>query len=211
MPLPDKCKNILDIGCGCGVISLMLAQRTCANITGIDMDEKSVKEAQRNAENSPWNNRLQFVHENIQGFAKESTPKYDVIVSNPPFFENSLKSPETNRNISRHNETLSLKDLIETVNILLSENGCFGVILSVVAAKKFEKLMLVSHLFASKKILIYPTTIKKPNRLLMLFERKPAVCKETQLIIRDNGYTKEYLELVSEYLQITNYELQITR
>jgi len=204
MPVPENCKTILEIGSGCGVISLMLAQRTSAEIVGIDMDEKSVKEAQKNAEKSPWKNSVQFIHEKVQNYTQKTAQKFDVIVTNPPFFQNSLKSPEKNKNISKHNDTLSLVELNNAVNILLAENGHFGVILPPEAAEKLEKLMLISHLFATKKTTVYPTPSKKPNRMLMMFERKKTVCEEDTLTIRDCGYTKEYYKLVNEYLSITN-------
>jgi tRNA1Val (adenine37-N6)-methyltransferase len=204
MPVPETCDNILDIGCGCGVISLMLAQKSNAKITGIDMDEKSVKEAQRNAESSPWKERVHFIHENVQIFAQKTTEKFFLIVSNPPFFENSLKSPEKSRNISKHNETLTLEELVAAVDILLSTNGRFGIILPVENAEKFEKLAINYLLYATKKTYIFPTRTKKANRILMLFERKPLVCEENNLVIRDNGYTDEYYLLVKEYLTINN-------
>ena len=202
LPVPENCKHILEIGSGCGVISLMLAQRTTANITGIDMDEKSVKEAQKNAENSPWKNRVQFVQETAQEFAQKTTQKFDLIVSNPPFFENSLKSPKTNKNLAKHTDTLPLSTLIQTINILLSDTGQTGIILPFVAAEKFEILALNHHLYATKKTSIFPTPTKKANRMLMLFERAAKPCEEDSLVIRDNGYTDEYKGLVGEYLKI---------
>jgi len=204
MPLPENCHTVLEIGSGCGVISLMLAQKTKANITGIDIDEKSVIEAQKNANNSPWKNRVKFIEENVQDFAQKTTQKFDAIVSNPPFFENSLKSPENSKNISKHNDNLSFEELISAVDILLSENGRFGIILPTYAAEKLEKLLFMAHLFATKKTTIYPTPTKKANRMLMMFERKTAVCEEDTLTLRDNGYTNEYYQLVKEYLTITN-------
>jgi len=207
MTVPESCNAILDIGSGCGVISFMLAQRTNAQITGIDVDEKSVKEAQINAENFVWKDQVQFIHENVQDFVQKTTQKFDVIVSNPPFFENSLKSPETGRNISRHNDTLPLETLISTVNMLLSDNGRFGVILPLATAEKLEKLASEKQLYATKKTWIYPTPTKKPNRILMMFERENTVCEEDKLIIRDGDYTNEYYELVKEYLKIKNLKI----
>jgi tRNA1Val (adenine37-N6)-methyltransferase len=202
MPLPDKCKAILEIGSGCGVISLMLAQRTEAKITGIDIDEKSVKEAQNNAENTPWKSKVQFIHEKVQDFVQKTSQKFEVIVSNPPFFENSLKSPENSRNISRHNDTLSLEELINAVDILLSTTGRFGIILPTDGAEKLENLALEKKIHATKKTQIFPTSKKKANRVLMMFERKPVVCEEDKLILRDKGYTDEYYMFVRGYLKI---------
>jgi len=181
----------------------MLAQRTFANITGIDIDEKSVMEAQKNAENSPWKNRVHFIEENVQDFAQKTTHKFDAIVSNPPFFENSLKSPENSKNISKHNDRLTFEELISAVDILLSENGRFGIILPPEQAEKLEKLALKKSLYATKKTYLLPIPEKKPNRILTMYERNYAVCEEDTLTLRDNGYTNEYYQLVNRYL-ITN-------
>ena len=204
IPLPENCENILEIGSGCGVIALMLAQRTNAKITGIDIDENSIIEAQKNAENSSWKNNVQFIHQNVQDFAQKTTQKFEVIVSNPPFFENSLKSPKPNKNISKHTITLSLEQILNMVHILLSENGRFGLILPIEASEKIEKLATEKHLYVTKRMQVYPTPTKKANRMLLMFERKKNICEEEKLIIRDGGYTEEYLEMVREYLRIEN-------
>ena len=204
MPVPENCRNILEIGAGCGIISLMLAQRTEAKIIGIDIDEKSVKEAQNNAENSSWKEKVQFLNESVQDFVQKTTQKFDLIVSNPPFFENSLKSPKASKNISKHNDTLPLETLISTINTLLASSGQFGIILPLVAAEKIEILALENRLYATKKTHIHPTPTKKANRMLMLFERENKNCEEDRLVIRDNGYTNEYKQLVREYLLIEN-------
>jgi len=204
MPVPENCKSILEIGSGCGVISLMLAQRTKALITGVDVDEKSVEEAKKNADHSPWMNRVRFFQERIQDFSKKTSDKFDVIVSNPPFFENSLKSPISKRNISKHNDSLTFQELANAVDTLLTQTGHFGLIMPVNSAVAFEKIMLSLKFFATKKTWIYPTQKKNANRILMLFERIPNNCEEKSLIIRDKGYTNEYFELVREYLTIKN-------
>ncbi|MCL2246223.1 MAG: methyltransferase domain-containing protein [Lentimicrobiaceae bacterium] len=202
MPLTENCGSILEIGAGCGIISLMLAQRTKAMITGIDIDEKSVQEAQKNAENLPCKEKVQFLQESVQDFTQKATQKFDVIVSNPPFFENSLKSPKTNKNISKHTDTLPFETLIHSINILLSETGRAGLILPLVAAEKFEISAIKNRLYATKKTCIYPTPNKKPNRILMLFERTQKPCEENNLILREKGYTVEYHDLVKDYLLI---------
>jgi tRNA1Val (adenine37-N6)-methyltransferase len=147
---------------------------------------------------------VQFLHKDIENYLIKINQQFDVIVSNPPFFENSLKSPETNRNISRHNVTLSLDELAAAVDLLLTENGRFAVILPIEVAEKLEKLMLHHHLYTTKKTWIYPTPTKKANRILMLFERKPAICSKDTLTIRNDRYTDEYYKLVNEYITITN-------
>ena len=202
MPVPQNCKNILEIGCGCGVISLMIAQRTNANILGIDIDWQSVIEAQQNAENSPWKNRVIFIHDDVQNFVQNTTQKFDIIISNPPFFENSLKSPFNNKNISKHDVTLDFETLNKVVDNLLNNDGCFGVILPADAEQKFVEIAEKNHLFLTKKTEVYPTPQKKSNRILMMFERTEKPCEFNRLLIRDKGYTVEYLLLIEEYLKI---------
>jgi tRNA1Val (adenine37-N6)-methyltransferase len=145
---------------------------------------------------------VQFLLENVQDFAQKTTQKFDVVVSNPPFFENSLKSPQKNRNISRHNDTLTLQQILNSVNILLSENGRFGVILPVEAAEKIEKLAIKKDLYATKKMYIFPTPSKKVNRIMLVFERDKMTCEEENLIIRNNDYTNEYKQFMKSYLMI---------
>jgi tRNA1Val (adenine37-N6)-methyltransferase len=196
MPVPKDCKTILEIGSGCGVISLMLSQRTYAKVIGVDIDENSVKEAQANAERTPWKDEVQFLHENIVDFAQRTTQKFDVIVSNPPFFENSLKSPKSSRNMARHNDTLSLQQILSSVDILLDEKGRFGVILPVDVAAKLEKLATEYHLYPTKKLHIYPTPTKEKNRMIMVFEKEKSDCREENLIMTGNCYES----LMSGYL-----------
>jgi tRNA1Val (adenine37-N6)-methyltransferase len=188
MPVPKDCKTILEIGSGCGVIALMLSQRTYAKVTGVDLDEASVKEAQRNAERSPWKDDVQFIHENILDFAQRTTQKFEVIVSNPPFFENCLKSPIAKRNKAKHNDTLSLQQILDSVNMLLDEKGRFGVILPVDVAAKLEKLATENHLYLTKKLHIYPTPDKEVNRVILVFEKKESDCEEENIIMTGNCY-----------------------
>lgn len=97
-PIPAPCGRILDIGSGCGVITLMLAQRSNAQITGVDIDKPSIEEAAENANNSLWKNRINFINCSIQDFCTaEHQNNFDLIVSNPPFFVDSLKSPVHSR------------------------------------------------------------------------------------------------------------------
>lgn len=105
----DNCKDMLDIGTGCGLIALMLAQKSAAFIDAIEIDNTAAIQAADNFKNSKWSNRLTIIHKSLQVHANSTSKKYDLIVSNPPFFENSLKTPLASRNIARHNEHLLTK------------------------------------------------------------------------------------------------------
>jgi len=204
LPVPENCKSILDIGCGCGVISFMLASTTKAHITGVDIDEKSIEEAKRNADNFTWKEQVDFIWDSVQNFAQKTTQKFEVIVSNPPFFENSLKSPDPKKNITKHNVLLPFEELIAAVDILLSENGRFGVILPVEQAKKLETIALEKKLYPTKKTNLFPKRDKKSNRILTMYEREYKDCEEDNTIITDEGYTKDYYMLVDTFLTLTN-------
>ena len=104
---PSKPKKILDIGTGCGVIALLLAQRFDGRISGIDLDEGAIMDAKINFAESPWPERLKAIHQDFNIFSASSDQRFDLIVSNPPYFENSLRSPKHDRNISRHTDSLT--------------------------------------------------------------------------------------------------------
>ena len=105
-------KSVLDIGCGSGLIALMIAQRSEAGITAIDIDGQSIEQTKENTGNSPWSERIKTVHASLQQFAANSDVLFDLIVCNPPYFNNSLKSPSESRTMARHTDTLSYTDLI---------------------------------------------------------------------------------------------------
>ncbi|MCD4665845.1 MAG: methyltransferase [Bacteroidales bacterium] len=89
----SETNNILDVGTGSGIVATILAQRSEANIDAIDIDKGSIDDAENNFDNCPWKNRLTAIHSSLQEYVKFTSKKYDLIVSNPPFFSNSLKSP----------------------------------------------------------------------------------------------------------------------
>ena len=196
------CRQILDIGCGCGIIALMLAQRSNARIIGIDIDKSSIDEATKNAQKSSWGGRINFRQTSIQDFCVlPNKNNFDLIVSNPPFFEKSLKSPVEKRNLSRHTDTLSFEELIVSADYCLSENGCFAVIIPVKSVQKIENLALLHGFFCSKKMGIHPYSNQPANRVLLLFFRQKTKIQTEMLVVRDtdNNYTEIYRQLTKEY------------
>lgn len=121
--------NILDVGCGCGVISLILAQRfRQARIYGIDIDKESVEEAHENFRNSPWSCRLKADLKNFPKDLDAESPKYDLIVSNPPYFRSGIDNPSTPREKARHQASLSVFSLIQEAPEFLNYNGSLSLI-----------------------------------------------------------------------------------
>jgi len=191
VPIPSPCEHILDIGSGCGIISLMLAQRSNAQIIGIDIDKLSVEEAIENANNSQWKNRIKFINSSIQSFCTpEYQNKFDLIVSNPPFFVNSLKSPIYKRNISRHTGTLPFEELILSVDYCLSFSGQFAIIIPDTEKDRIQLLCKNQGLFCTKILQIQPIENKAVNRIILLFSRKEKPLQIENISIRNTN--KEY-------------------
>ena len=193
---------ILDIGTGTGLLALMLAQRTNANITAIEIEKNAAEEATCNIQNSLWKNQIAIENISFQEFVNTSEMKFDLIVSNPPFFTNSLNSQNKNRTLARHNNSLPFSELINGAAKLCSINGRFTVIIPFAEAENFITLAKHSGLYLSKSTEIKPKPSKKPNRILMEFSKKKSTAKYESLIVRtENGsdYSEMHKQLTSEY------------
>ena len=195
-------KKIVDIGTGTGLIALMMAQRTSAQIIGIEIEKNAAEEATHNFARSNWKNRLSVQNISFQEFAKKNNEKFDLIISNPPFFINDQKSKHTNMAIAKHNDLLPLPDLILGCKKLISEEGKIAVILPIVAAKKIIELACETGLFLTRLTEIFPTPQKESNRYLMEFStKKQTLPKNTLTIFEElNGkFSKSYKELTKEF------------
>lgn len=198
----ENIRNILDIGTGCGIISLMLAQRSAAQIDAIEIDEASMKEAANNFANSPWNERLTVQQTSLADFSKTTSKKYDLIVSNPPFFQNDVLPSSKKLQIAKHATTLSFDAFIEDANHLLNENGRITVILPATEAEIFTKKCLEKNLYLNQYFEIVPREGKKPNRLILSFSKhKTGTPEKSDLTIRaKNGqYTEQYKKLTEQF------------
>jgi tRNA1Val (adenine37-N6)-methyltransferase len=134
--------RVLDIGSGTGLLSLMAAQLGAVNVTAVELTRQGYDEACINFRNSPWADRLEAVHRDIQGFATNADFQYDLIICNPPFFENHSKATNPLRKAARHNDQLPFADLIKSADQLLSGKGLFYLLLPVHAVEKFTAAAL---------------------------------------------------------------------
>ena len=197
----DGCSQILDVGTGTGLIALMLAQRSEAKITAIEIEKKAALEAAENVSVSPWNERIEVVHTSFQDFAKKCHEKFDLIVSNPPYFSNSFKAANSERTLARHNDTLPFSVLIKLASEMLSEHGRLALIVPGGAIQHLKDLAELNHLFLQHITAIKPKPGKSVNRALLEWGRKQTALKEDCLIIynRDNSFTEEYIGLTKEF------------
>ena len=192
-------KSVLDIGTGTGLLSLMLAQRSKAKIDAIEIDENAYNQAITNANQSNFKDTITVYNTSIQDF--ETDKRYDLIISNPPFFQNHLKSETESRNNSLHTDTLSFADLLSTVLRLLSPNGTFVVLLPVYESSVFEQLATSKELYPQKKLTIRHRKDTKILRIITTFGRIKEEIINEELIIKnpDESYSPDFQVLLKDY------------
>jgi len=200
--LKNNPNSILDIGTGTGLIALQLAQRSDAElIDALEINDHAYEQAVENFENSPWNDRLFCYHISLAEFTKEADDKYDLIVSNPPFYNDNYESDNRSRNTARFTSSLSFDNLISSVSVLLSENGIFSVIIPFKEEIDFIALAEKNNLFVSKICRIKGSQSAPIKRSLLEFSFHKNN-EEIKLLIIENQrhhYTEEYQELVKEF------------
>jgi tRNA1Val (adenine37-N6)-methyltransferase len=196
----EKPKKILDIGTGTGVIALMLAQRTQAEIDAIDIEYAAHVQAKENFSGSKWSNRLNSHHCSLQEFSPNK--KYDLIISNPPYFVLPKTHQEKEGNQARFTHLLSFSDLAEHVVRLLSAKGSFYVVFPVHEGAMFTNEAEKRNLFLVNYVWVKTTNRKKfPKRILMEFgfSRRDDITDSMLVIQSENKYTDEYKELTKDY------------
>jgi tRNA1Val (adenine37-N6)-methyltransferase len=192
--------TILDVGAGTGLIALMMAQRTAAHITAVEIDEPSYHEAAANIASSGWGGRITLIHGSFQKFADTSGKKFDVIISNPPYFENSSRPGDPRRKNARHNDELPFTDFIVASLKILDAKGQISVILPVESAARFERLAADAGLFLKRTTWIKHHPGKAYHRRMMEFTAYQCKSEESVLIIEQHGqFTKEYRELTGAF------------
>ena len=200
---PNNAKTILDIGSGSGVIALMMAQKSNAEIDAIDIDENSCIQARENINLTSWKNRLNVINDSAQHYAETSVKKYDLIVSNPPYFESSTKASGEKRTMARHNDMLPYCELLFSVLNLLNKNGKFCVILPFKEGEQLRELAACKKLYITKITRVKSRADKTTDkRLLMQFEFEQKTFSENSIVIEKDerhDYTEEYKDLTKDY------------
>ncbi len=192
---------VLDIGTGCGVLPLMLAQKGVAKVHAVDIDAASAQEAAENFDASQWREQLFSFHADVRKFTMQCA--YDLIISNPPFFVHSFKCDADRRNQARHTDTsLTFRDLIDTVRRLLKSDGRFVVVLPERESQEFIPLAEQSNLYVYSKEILVPVEGKNPNRINLEFRYGvPDRVETSELVIRlgNGSFSKDYESVVSAF------------
>lgn len=199
----DKAKKILDIGTGTGIIALMMAQKSAAQVDAIDIEQSSCEQAQENVSHSRWHERIRVFHTSLQDFVKGHTGKYDVIITNPPYFVDSFKAPDEERSHARHNDTLPFSELIQGARQLLSPDGKFYIILPTREAQDFKNLAEKKGLYLVRRLRVKTKLVNDTEkRHLMQFSFQSQALTDQTLSIEKEGhhdYTDEYKLLTGDF------------
>jgi tRNA1Val (adenine37-N6)-methyltransferase len=195
-------KAILDIGTGSGLIALMLAQRSEANIIAIEIDKNAVEQAAENVANSPWSNRIIVKEQSFMEFAKTTTQKFDRIVCNPPFFVKSLKTPNESRTIARHASENLHNELLVEGKKLICEQGRICLILPVNEGNACVAIAAKNGLHCVRKTIVFAKPNIDPKRLLLEFSDTKCELQTSELIIETNErhiYGPDFIQLVKDF------------
>lgn len=201
--------SILDIGAGTGVLALMLAQRSGAGlIDAIEIDDAAYEQCVDNFESSPWGDRLFCYHAALDEFTEELTAdasgedeKYELIISNPPFYTDTYKSDNDRRDLARFVDAMPFRQLIESVSKLLSENGTFSVIIPFSEEKDFIVLASKEHLFPNRILRVKGAPNTEIKRSLIQFSFQETAVDPKELIIETSRhkYTEDYIALTKDF------------
>ena len=196
------CVNVLDIGTGTGLIALMIAQRNAkVIIDAIDIEENCIKQAQQNIAQSPFVHRIDAQQKTFQYLVQQTDKKYDLIVSNPPYFQNALKSTSVSRSYARHTDTLSFYEIISEGATLLTQNGSIALVLPYEFKQAVLTHAVTVNLYAHRITNVSPVVQKPPKRLLVEFGKREIECIENNLTIEHSRhhYTEDFKVLTNDF------------
>jgi tRNA1Val (adenine37-N6)-methyltransferase len=215
-PSLETAHSIVDIGTGTGLLSLILAQVTHKNntkITAVEIESQAAAEASSNFSISKWSDRLNLVNDSIQDYtanlmaAADEKKLFDIIITNPPFYEGDLKSPDKNKNKAAHSTELSWTSLVENSSSLLKEEGHFFVLVPTLRAYTMQKLAEANHLYLAEEVLVYNDAKHLPFRSFLHFQKNSNTPDKGNSVLRnkiviknaDNTYSTAFTELLKDY------------
>ncbi|MDR2928069.1 MAG: methyltransferase [Cytophagaceae bacterium] len=200
----DDANRVLDVGTGTGLIALMIAQRNPQSlIDAIDVESSAYLQAKENIALSAWANRIEVHHITFQQFATTACKKFDLVVTNPPFFVNSHKALNKARSCARHNDMLPVDAILDGCIAVLNTNGTIAIILPFAQYDDFKARATAKGFFEARRLTVTPVPNKLPVRILSQWQLyKPLRSEIQELVIEKYGrhlYSEEYIALTKEF------------
>ena len=195
-------KTILDIGTGTGILGLMMAQRfTYAQIDCIELDVLAAQQALDNLKHSKWSNRMRLIQGDVKDLVSGPHKKYDLLISNPPYFEDHLMTLNDKRNLARHNTALGLEGLANSMASLMADSGSIYLVLPPPQFDQFKKLMRPMGFKVFDQLTIFNKTGKPPHRIIGGFSITERMQQCSNLVIWQNinDYTTEFKEMLKDF------------
>lgn len=199
LPVDASVKTVLDIGTGTGLLSLMYAQiNSNATIDAVELDLAAAEQAIENVQSSPWSNRITIHQTAIQEFKPNRS--YDLIISNPPFFENDLQSDDTQRNLALHSTALTLEELFKISQQLLNKGGQLCLLLPHHRTTAAIKLGKEIGMHCIQQTTVHQTTKHAAFRSMLHFATQASTKKEMTIYIKDGqDYTNTFIDLLKPF------------
>lgn len=199
----EDVSRILDIGTGSGLIAIMLAQRSTALVDAVEIYKNACLQAHENIAACPWKKRITLYHDAVQDFQNKTVWRYDLIVSNPPFFRNSLKPPARSRSVARHGDLLGYENLLVSASALLGPGGRLSVILPAREKEHFTQLAYFHGLYPARILMVRPSPDKGYSRCLVELGRdrnQPCTQEELSILLQDGKrYSDDYFKLTRDF------------
>jgi tRNA1Val (adenine37-N6)-methyltransferase len=200
-PIEAGVKSVLDIGAGTGLLSLMVAQRgRDVLIDAIELDVQAAAQANENANSSPWSDRINVLQGDVKSFSFGQ--QYDMVICNPPFFNNSLLGDNAERNAARHTISLSYNDLLDVLASVLPETGYASVLLPFSEYEAWAQLLKQNRWHMHRRLLVMPKADSEPNRVVSVFSKSmPETLVDERLVIYagKDQYTLEAADLLAPF------------
>lgn len=201
VPVPG-CR-VLDVGTGTGLIALMMAQRTeSVEVDALEIDPLSARQAKENFLNSPWKERLHCIQSSFQVYSSSSRTRYDQVICNPPFFTDSSKTPSREKNLARHDDSLSLEDIFRGSVLLMKKKAILSLILPVQKLEQIRDLISGCSMHCHRLTRVKPAPVKPVKRVLLEFSSVPGRLVEEELTIETNRrhiYSDQFKELIDGF------------
>jgi tRNA1Val (adenine37-N6)-methyltransferase len=195
-------KEVLDIGTGTGLLAMMIAQRSEALITAIEPDKLSYEQAVENISACKWADRIRVINSDLLEFSRENRDKFDMIITNPPYFRNSLLNPDPVKSSARHSFSLSSEDILKSASLLLKSDGSLQLIMPYEEGTVFIAEAGIHGFYCNIILKIKPNPTGKIIRMIMKFEKVKKQVYEKFLTIETgtrHRYTEEYKEVTKEF------------